>query len=303
MEKLVWASPTIEALKDFQTLPFRGSDTSWINIFLLRRKYKIEIAVQDGVLFRYYHGKGQNRQGYGFPLSVEKLDTEKVFQILRQDAADRDGIKFCLCDEGQKAVLSNFFDIKWQSGHGDSDYIYEFDKWRDFAGRRYHHLKSRVNLFNRLYPEATYFPIDSVGRLQDALHVAYIWQEEHEEKGMPEEVMDEELNCITEAAEYWRELGMTGGVLYVGNSPVAANMASFLSTDCMDFHFDKAVGQFASAGATVVSRRYFAASGIAQGRQFFNLEEDMDIPGLRQSKETWRPVCKLSKFYGGESLC
>ena len=298
MEKLVWASPTIEALKDFQTLPFRGSDTSWVNIFLLRRKYKIEIAVHDGVLLRYYHGKGQNRQGYGFPLLVNNLDTEKAFRILKQDAAERDGIKFCLCDEGQKEVLSNFFDIEWYSDEGDDDYIYEREKWLDFAGRKYHHLKSRVNLFNRLYLEATYFPIDNARRLQDALQVAHIWQEEHEKKEIPAEVLNEELDSITEAANYWRELGMVGGVLYVDNVPVAATMASFLSTDCIDFHFDKAVGQFASAGAVVVSRRYFAASGIAQGRQYFNLEEDVNNPGLRQSKETWRPVCKLSKYFG-----
>lgn len=298
MERLVWTTPTIEILRPFQGLPFRGSDTSWVNLFLLRRKYKLEVAVHDGVLFRYYHGKGPNRQGYGFPLSGEKFDTEKVFQILRKDAADRDGIKFCLCDEGQKAVLSDHFDIEWHSDEGDNDYIYECEKWRDFAGRKYHHLKGRINLFNRLYPEATYFPIDNAERLQDALHVAHIWQEEHEEKEMPEEVLDEELNCITEAAEYWQELGMVGGVLYVDDSPIAATMASFLSTDCIDFHFDKAVGQFASAGATVVSRRYFAVSGISKGRQYFNLEEDVNNPGLRQSKETWRPVCKLSKYFG-----
>lgn len=303
MERLVWTSPTIETLRNFQTLPFKGSDTSWVNIFLLRRKYKIEIAVHDDILFRYYHGKGQNRQGYGFPLSGKILDTEKAFRILRQDAAYRGGIKFCLCDEGQKAILSNFFDIEWQSDQGDDDYIYESEKWRDFAGRKYHHLKSRVNLFNRLYPEASYFPIDNAGRLQDALQVAHIWQEEHEKKEIPAEVLDEELHCITEAGKYWQELGMTGGVLYVDKSPVAATMASFLSTDCIDFHFDKAVGQYALAGATVVSRRHFAASNIAQGRQYFNLEEDVNNPGLRQSKETWRPVCKLSKFYGGESLC
>ena len=26
--------------------------------------------------------------------------------------------------------------------------------------------------------------------------------------------------------------------------------------------------------------------------------EDVNNPGLRQSKETWRPVCKLSKYFG-----
>lgn len=300
MERLAWTSPTIDILKDFQTLPFRGSDTSWINIYLLRRKYKTEIAVHDGILFRYYHGKSPNRQGYGFPLSSDPSCMERAVQLLKLDAQDRDGLRFCLCDEDQQAVLSDHFDIDWHSEQGDNDYVYEGEKWLDLAGRRYHHLKYRLNSFNRLYPGATYYPIDNAGRLQDALQVADIWQDEHVGKEMPGEDLAEERKCILDAVQHWEELGMVGGVLYVEDSPVAATMASFLSEDCIDFHFDKAVSQFASVGATVVSRRYFAASGITQGRRYFNLEEDMNIPGLRQSKETYRPVFKLSKFYGGE---
>lgn len=300
MEKLVWTTPTIEILKNFRTLPYRGSDTSWVNIYQLRRKYKLEIAVHEGVLYRYYHGKSPNRQGYGFPLSEKGLDTEKVFRILREDAENRDGIKFCLCDEGQKEILSEHFDIKWHYRQGDNDYIYEPEKWVGFSGRKYHRLKSRLNMFNRLYPDHQYHLIDSEERLHDALQVAEIWQEEHKEKEMPGDDLIEELKCIMEVTDHWQELGMTGGVLYVDNAPVAATMVSFLSTDSVDFHFDKAVGQYAAAGATVAARHHLAASDIAKDMKYFNLEEDMDIPGLRQSKESYRPLCKYSKYYGGE---
>ncbi len=303
MEKPAWTSPTIEMLKDFRTLPFKGSDTSYVNIFLLRRKYKLETAVCDGVLLRFYHGKNPNRQGYGFPLSAGPFDREKIFRMLREDAKDRGGIRFCLCDEQQRDILSEYFDIKWQSEPGDNDYIYEGEKWIALSGRKYHHLKYRLNRFTRLYDNVEYYPIDSSKRLQDALLVSSIWQKEHENKEMPDDDLAEEQNCISEVAEHWDELGMTGGVMYVDGSPVAMTMASFLSDDSVDFHFDKAVGEFAPAGATVVSRRSFVETNIAQGRKIFNLEEDMNIPGLRQSKETYRPVLKLSKYYGGEATC
>ena len=78
-------------MRSFRILPCRGSDTSWVNIYLLRRKYKLEIAVHDGVLFRYYHGKTPNRQGYGFPLSSKEFDAAKVFRLLEKDAERRDG--------------------------------------------------------------------------------------------------------------------------------------------------------------------------------------------------------------------
>lgn len=303
MDRLVWTTPTIDILRDFQVLPFRGSDTSWVNIFLLRRKYNLEVAVHDGVLYRYYHGKSPNRQGYGFPLSAKGFDPGKVSRILKNDAGDRGGLRFCLCDDNQKAVLSDIFDMEWHSEQGDDDYIYESEKWIDFSGRKYYRLRNHINSFNRLYPDASYFTIDDERRLRDALCVANIWQDEHVDKKMPRDELDEELECITDAANHWKELGMVGGVLYVEDSPVATTMASYLSTDCIDFHFDKAIGQYAYAGATVVSRRHLAASQIVQGRQYFNLEEDMNIPGLRQSKGSYRPVCKHSKYYGEEKTC
>jgi hypothetical protein len=303
MAKLAWTVPTLDALRDFQSLPFRGSDTSWVNIYLLRQKYRLEIAVHDGVLFRYYHGKTPNRQGYGFPLSAGELDAEKAFGMLREDAERRGGARFCLCDESQRKTVSDFFELEWASDRGDDDYVYEREKWIGFAGKDYQRLRNRMNLFNRLYPGAAYSPIDCRKRLEDALRVARAWQEERQGREMPADELEVEQSSIMDAAEHWQELGMVGGVLYVGGSPVAATMASFLSTDSVDFHFDKAVGPFAAAGATVVSRRNFAASGIAGGRPFFNLEEDVNIPGLRQSKETYRPVLKLSKYHGGLSAC
>ena len=303
MDTLHWTFPTIDALGDFKSLPFSGSDTSWVNIYLLRRKYGLEIAVHDGVLFRYYHGKTPNRQGYGFPLSAGELDAEKAFLMLRQDAERRGGARFCLCDDSQRKTVSDFFEIEWASDRGDDDYVYEREKWIGFAGKNYQRLRNRMNLFNRLYPGATYSPIDGQKRLEDALQVAQAWQEERQDRGMPADELEVEQSCIMDAAEHWQELGMVGGVLYVDGSPVATTMASFLSADSVDFHFDKAVGPFAAAGATVVSRRHFAASGIAGGRPFLNLEEDVNIPGLRQSKETYRPVLKLSKYYGGLYTC
>ena len=297
-----WMSPTIDVLKDFRTLPYQGSDTSAVNLFLLRRKYKLEIAVCDGVLFRYYHGKSDNRRGYGFPLSAGEFDAGKVFAMIEEDAKERGELRFCLCDEGQKEIVSDHFDIKWQCEPGDNDYIYEGAKWIDLAGRKYHRLKHRLNSFARTYPDAQYHPIDSSARLQDALEVARIWQLEHEDKDMPDKDLIEEMNCILEACRYWNELGFTGGVLYVDDTPVAATMAAPLGTDSIDFHFDKAISPYAAAGATVVSRSRFAASGIDMGRQYYNLEEDMNIPGLRQSKESYRPLLKYPKYYGRVSL-
>ena len=69
-----WQTPEINLFKagSFNKAGL-GSDSSLANILLLADKYDTEIAIEDGVLYRYYKGKSDNRRGYGFPLSEEPV--------------------------------------------------------------------------------------------------------------------------------------------------------------------------------------------------------------------------------------
>ena len=101
-----------------------GNDTSPVNLFLLGDKYGTEVAVKDGILFRYYRGDVLNRRGYGFPISPDGFDGETVLALLRIDAERRgEPLAFCLCDERQRKFLDEFCNVRWRSFDGDSDYI------------------------------------------------------------------------------------------------------------------------------------------------------------------------------------
>lgn len=91
---------------------------------------------------------------------------------------------------------------------------------------------------------------------------------------------------------------MMGGVLYVDGDPVAMTMASVLSSQCLDVHFEKATGVFAADGAFSVINQCFAASEEAREYTYLNREEDLGIAGLRKAKESYQPCLKLEKYYG-----
>jgi hypothetical protein len=93
-------------------------------------------------------------------------------------------------------------------------------------------------------------------------------------------------------------LGLFGGVLYVAGVPAAMTMASAISSQCIDVHFEKAVGTFAAEGAFAAVNQAFASSEAAVPYPYINREEDMGIPGLRQVKEAYRPAFKVEKYYG-----
>ena len=82
---------------------YMGSDASFANIYLLRKKYGTEIALQEGFLFRYYNGQG-SRKGYAFPLGAE--DPRAALALIVQDAAKSGRpLEFCLVDEPRAQIL------------------------------------------------------------------------------------------------------------------------------------------------------------------------------------------------------
>ena len=288
---LDWHTPSV----DLSRYGLMGSDTSPINIYLLSEKYNIEVAEKDGVLFRRYHGMNPNRQGYGFPLSDMRPDMAKALKILKNDARERgEKLRFCLCDEKQKNILDVFCRIKWESFDGDSDYIYNRESISRLAGRKLHKKKNHVNHFFNQYSEVIYSYITE-RNLPDALKIAEAW---FTERKTEENLKEPERRCIAKAAEYWRELKMFGGILYADGDAVAMNMSSALSPNCVDTHFEKAVGRFADDGAYAVINKEFAGSAEIAGFFYINREEDMGISGLKKAKMSYQPAFKLVKYYG-----
>ncbi len=273
-----------------------GSDTSLVNLFLLGDTYHIEVAVQDGILYRYYPGEIENHRGYAPPLAACGVDGAKVLSVLRRDA-ERRGVplSFCLFDERQRKLFDGLFDMEWRFCADDSDYIYKRESLAQLSGKKLHAKKNLVNRFWRLYPDAEYRAITKEN-IADALAVTERWFEEKAEEGAEADV--EELARIRKSAAYWDTLGLFGGVLYVGGAPVAMTIASAVSSQCIDVHFEKAVGAFAAEGAFAAVNQAFAASEAAIPFAYINREEDMGIPGLRQVKEAYRPAFKLDKYYG-----
>ena len=288
---LNWRTPYI----DLPRYGFMGSDTSPINIYLLSEKYNIEVAEKDGVLFRRYNGINPNRQGYGFPLSDTRPDMAKALKILKNDAKERgENLRFCLCDEKQKNTLDAFGRINWKSFDGDSDYIYNRESISLFAGRHLRGQRNLVNRFSKIYSTVEYSPLTEQ-KLPETLKIAEVWLSEHDEY---DDALHQEWLSIQKAAEHWRELSMSGGILSVDGLAVAFSMFSVLSSRCADFHFCKSLAKFTADGAYAVILQRNAATKEIADCSYMNWEEDMGVPGLKKYKECYHPAFTLKKYYG-----
>lgn len=292
---LDWSTPDTAIIKNSVWNEARrfGSDTAAANIILLGPKYNTKTAVFDDVLFRYYNGVKPNRSGYGFPLFRGDSGFEAIFGLLLNDAKERGvPLAFCLCDERQKAVIDAVCKVEWKCTDDDSDYIYKRESLAALAGKKLHRKRNHINSFMRLYDDVIYRPLGAANSA-DALYAAEKWLDEREDTASDDERA--ELDCIKTALADIDGLRLFGGVLYVGEKPVAMTVASAISDAVTDVHYEKAYGEYAENGAFAVINQNFASSLSCE---YINREEDMGIAGLRTAKESYFPAFRLKKYYG-----
>lgn len=182
---------------------YAGSDASFGNIYLLRKKYGTEIAFENGTLFRYYNGKG-SRRGYTFPLSGvlqmsevshddyaggfeanenTRFSEEKFCQIadqlllIEQHAAENNRpLEFCLVTDEQLKILQQFYGDRLviEENRGDSDYIYSAESLATLEGKDYRKKRNHLSRFNRTYSDYELRPITAENSAE-ALDVEKLW--------------------------------------------------------------------------------------------------------------------------------
>lgn len=291
-----------------RTKDFFGSDTSLVNLFVLQPKYDIKVAISRDCLFRYYTG-AENRTGYGFPIfmndtstSSEKLLRDSLELIINDAKENSRGVKFCLLTMAQKELVEkciseNFPFLKFEffTDRNDSDYIYDRKFLAELSGKTYHKKKNHVSKFLRFYEGRWEFrSLNLCNISDDMIKVSEIWAEEHDAQNNKALVLEKE--AIKIALQNKNTFGLEGGVLYTDGVPVGMTLASKLSDDVLDVHYEKCLNEQASNGAYAAINWCFACS--MENYKFLNREEDMGVEGLRKAKLSYHPQIILDKYYG-----
>ncbi len=300
---LDWRTPTINDTAEMRRLAgiagACGSDACPVNIFLLREKYNIRIAMKDGFLFRLYTGtRMPGRIGVTFPLGDG--DITAAFRDISESAV-RDGkpLRFIFLTEEQRDIVAcHFPDMQFETDEGNSDYTYTAEHLALLRGKDNEKKRNRVNRFKRAYPD---FEIRfSEGQnptffTRDMISVEERWFEAQPER--IDSTFVERLE-IYEACREWDRLGLLGAVIYADDTPVAMTIASEISPGHFDIHFEKSYGDYAQAGGFAAINQIFAEYlAEKHGALWINREEDIGLEGLRKAKMAYRPDKMLVKYH------
>ena len=307
-----------------------GSDASFANIYLLRKKYGTQFALQDGFLFRYYNGQG-SRRGYAFPLG--EGDVGAALARIVDDARESGRpLEFCLVDEPRAQILREYFNancvvetegisgkecagpiLHFENNRGDSYYIYSAEGLATLAGNQYRKKRNHISRFNRTYGQFELQEI-TAENAGVALEIEKSWlksvagdsaceptcdcaEAAWAERSENEKSRMAEYCAIVEALEKFDALGMKGAVLYAEGKAVGVTMASEIAPGAWDIHFEKVIGEYADNGGYAVINKMFAERLVAAGAKFINREEDIGLEGLRKAKLSYYPLTILDKTH------
>ncbi len=252
------------------------SEFTFANIFLFRKEhnYRVTRLPGDKLVFT---GSDSGVNFFMLPFGLPPED------ILGKLFSNFGAVKNASCIQATK--LSSMGVFTTEEDRANFDYIYWRESLATLAGRKYHKKRNLVKLFNENYRCEE--RVLTTGLVEDAEKVLEKWVE-----GRADDPGDYE--AARDSLTYFTDLDLSGLVFYIDSAPVAYSLGEILP-DGKSFitHFEKTVPGF--RGLAQFVNKSFAA-WLPEEINIINREQDLGDEGLRQAKESYRPVCFGKKY-------
>lgn len=193
--------------------------------------------------------------------------------------------------ETLEEIFPEVFEYKENRDH--FDYLYLRSDLAELKGKDLQSKRNHVNKFRKQY-DFSYLPLEDK-IVPDCIRLYDEWCDDR--RCADDESLTQERQALTFSLHHLRELGVTGGSLWVDGAMIAFTFGVPVNYDTFCVHAEKALGRFEGAYNTI--NQEFVRH-LPESFTYLNREEDLGIPGLRRAKESYRPVRLLEK---GLAVC
>ena len=261
----------------------KSCEYSFVNLCVWGRQ---QTAFVDG--YWVFFSQFDRRAVYPFPVGQGEI--LPVLDAIIADARQR-GIPCCITglNEENFKTLEHYYPGKFlfQCDRGSFDYVYAIDDLADLKGKKYQKKRNHVNRFRALYPDWRVEPI-CPANLPAVMEMVADWYSTRQESD-PQGSYHLEQTALKRAFANYDVLPLDGLVLLDGERVLAFAMASPLSDDTMDVHFEKAREDVDGAYAAINQAfAQYLRDKYPQIR-YLDREEDMGLEGLRKAKLSYYP--------------
>ena len=273
----------------------QNSEFTFTNLFMWRKSYDMRyVILNDMLCIMPKHADGP--RSATFPIGFVREDGTEgdivpvIEELLSYFEEIGEEPLIRLYDDVTVEKLTKAFPNKFiiTEDINSFDYVYSVEELTNLSGKRFHGKKNHVNKFKRLY-DWEYRSITSEN-VSECVHVFEQWYQNKAEE-IPG--LDEEHEAVMELFQNWDKLDVRGGSLWVDGNMIAFSVGEPLCGKMAVIHLEHA--DTAYEGAFAMMNQQFLAHEW-QGFTYVNREEDMGIPGMRQAKESYRPVFMVKKY-------
>ena len=269
----------------------RGCGYSFANLYIWGRQ---RAAFTGGYLALF--SQFDRKAVYPFPVGQGEL--RPVLDVIIADAGQR-GIPCCItgmtkadCDLLESLYPGRFRFYHDRDGY---DYVYHIDDLAELKGRKFQRKRNHVNRFFLLHPRCRLEPLTEAN-LEAVQDMATAWYLHRQAKDPDGDYHLEQL-ALMRALAAPEKLGMDGLVLLEGEKILAFSMASRLSPDTMDIHFEKARDDVDGAYAAINQAFAKYLREKYPEIRYLNREDDMGLEGLRKAKLSYNPAFLVEKYW------
>lgn len=269
----------------------RGCEYSFANLCLWGRQ---SIAFTDGcaAFFSHFNGKSV------YPFPIGSGDKRAVIEAIIADSRER-GIpcRITSITAEDRENLESWFPGQFhiRVDRNSYDYVYAIDDLCDLRGRKYQKKRNHFNRFQANHPNYTVAPLDcqNLTRVQHMVNDWYVKRRLADPHG---DYLLESL-AMAKAFRYRETLGMEALVLMDEGEILAVTMASRMSDDTFDIHFEKA-REDVDGAYTAINCEFARYLRLKYPQiRFLNREDDLGLEGLRQAKLSYLPHHMVEKYW------
>jgi hypothetical protein len=274
------------------------------NLFVWSGVENTEYYIQDNILYL------RSNAGYYFPSGFTEAETETKIENLKKAVVNilefEPNAKFNNLVSEQADFLQGHFHLylnqkmnlrfttfKITHRPDKSEYIYDADKLRTFAGRKLHSKKNHLNKFYSLYGNR--FKYENIGKnnIKECLELSWEWRDLNE-LYLNNSILTE-LDMVKKFIDNYDKLDLCGGCIKIDGEIKAFTIGerAFADSDCVIIHVEKAMYHEIEGIYPAICSMFLTAHPEFN---LVNREDDLGDEGLRKSKLSYRPEYLLGRF-------
>ena len=218
---------------------------------------------------------------YGALTQIENYAVEKCIPL-----------NYICVDSNSLEILKNRYndDLVYEYNRDYSDYVYNYSEMETFSGKKFSGQRNHINGFKKTYPNYKYKTIRRDDRIK-LLDFLNEYKKEHKNSNRIEK------NEFEYSKKLIRDFfcgDFVGGYIEVDGKVVAVSVGEY-SKNSLIIHLEKALTSYRGVYPTMFNE--FVKHAKKDEIIYVNREDDSGDLGLRTSKEQYKPVFMVDKYF------